>query len=102
VRKLRCSDASLYTGITTDVGRRLAQHNSARAASKYTRSRQPLELVYYEKLESRGKALRRELEIKKLKAVAKAGLVIAAADNPAYHGEGPEISREAIASLTNR
>lgn len=62
---LRCSDNSLYTGITTNIDRRVAEHNSQNAA-KYTRSRQPVQLVYYEKVSSRSQASVREYEIKKL------------------------------------
>ena len=62
---LRCRDGSLYTGITTDVEKRLAAHNSGKGA-KYTRSRRPVELVYQEECEDHSQALRRELEIKAL------------------------------------
>ena len=61
---LRCNDGSLYTGITTDVEKRLAVHNSGKGA-KYTRSRKPVELVYAEKCGNHSAALKRELEIKK-------------------------------------
>ena len=59
---LRCVDGSLYTGITNDISRRYAQHNAG-AASRYTRSRLPVALVYQEPQESRSLALRRELAI---------------------------------------
>lgn len=62
---LRCGDGSLYTGITTDVQKRLAAHRSGKGA-KYTRGRGPLELVYSEECGSHSDALRRELEIKRL------------------------------------
>lgn len=62
---LRCGDGSLYTGITTDVARRLEEHRSGKGA-KYTRSRGPLELVYEETCADKSTALRRELEIKSL------------------------------------
>lgn len=62
---LRCGDGTLYTGITTDVEKRLAVHRSGKGA-KYTRGRQPLELVYRELCENHSQALRRELEVKKL------------------------------------
>ena len=62
---LRCRDGSLYTGITTDVEKRLAAHNAGKGA-KYTRGRGPLELVYQEVCIDRSHALRRELEIKAL------------------------------------
>jgi putative endonuclease len=62
---VRCSDGSLYTGSTSDVKRRLTQHNSG-AGSKYTRSRLPVVLVYLERAGNRCLALRRESEIKRL------------------------------------
>ncbi len=65
---LRCRDNSLYAGITTDVTRRLHQHNSLNSkakGSKYVRSRRPANLVYQEKLSSKSKALKRESEVKK-------------------------------------
>ena len=62
---LRCRDGSLYTGITTDVEKRVAAHNSGKGA-KYTRSRKPVELVYQEDCEDHSHALRRELEMKAL------------------------------------
>ena len=65
VYMLRCSDGSLYTGYTIDLGRRLASHRSGRG-SKYTRARLPVDLVYSEEAPSLGSALKREIEIKKL------------------------------------
>lgn len=62
---LRCGDGSLYTGISTDVQRRLEEHRSGKGA-KYTRGRSPLELVYWEECGGKSAALRRELEIKAL------------------------------------
>lgn len=60
---LRCRDGSLYTGITTDVEKRLNQHRTGKGA-KYTRGRGPLELVYRECCGDHSAALKRELEIK--------------------------------------
>ena len=71
---VRCSDNSLYTGISTDVDARVAQHNKGKGA-KYTRSRVPVELVYTENLSEKGNALRREIEIKKLSPQNKRKLV---------------------------
>ncbi|MDO4289289.1 MAG: GIY-YIG nuclease family protein [Eubacterium sp.] len=73
---LKCRDGSLYTGWTTDLDNRLAAHNSGRGA-KYTRGRRPVELVYHEVLPSRGEALRREADIKKLRRAEKEALIAA-------------------------
>ena len=62
---LRCGDGSLYTGITTDVEKRLEAHRSGKGA-KYTRGRGPLELVYTEACGSHSDALKRELAVKAL------------------------------------
>ena len=62
---LRCADGSLYTGITTDVEKRLAVHRSGKGA-KYTRGRGPLELVYREECGNHSDALKREWEIKRM------------------------------------
>jgi putative endonuclease len=62
---LRCKDNTLYTGITTDVEKRLEAHRSGKGA-KYTRGRAPLEQVYQESCESHSEALKREAEIKRL------------------------------------
>ncbi len=61
---LRCSDGSLYTGITTDPARRLKHHNRGQA-SKYTAARRPVRLVWKEKHRSRSSALRREAQLKR-------------------------------------
>lgn len=71
---LRCGDGSLYTGITTDVERRLAVHRSGKGA-KYTRSHLPVELVYTEECEDHSAALKRELEIKALPREEKLDLI---------------------------
>ena len=62
---LRCGDGTLYTGITTDVEKRLEVHRSGKGA-KYTRGRAPLELVYRENCGSHSDALKRELAVKAL------------------------------------
>ena len=62
---LRCGDGTLYTGITTDVQARFAQHQAGKGA-KYTRGRGPLEVVYTEECEDHSAALKRELAIKAL------------------------------------
>ena len=62
---LRCGDDTLYTGITTDVQRRLADHRAGKGA-KYTRGRAPLELVYDENCGTHSDALKREYAVKAL------------------------------------
>ena len=59
----RCADGSLYTGIAKDVTRRCQQHNAG-TASRYTRSRLPVELLYHEPHPSQSSALKREVAIK--------------------------------------
>ncbi len=71
---LRCADGSLYTGITNDLPRRLQQHNAG-SASRYTRSRLPVVLVYHEEQPSRSQALKRELAIKGLSRQEKESLI---------------------------
>lgn len=64
---LRCADGSLYTGITTDITRRLAEHNGeGDAGARYTRSRRPVTLAYLETVPDRAEASRREAAIKRL------------------------------------
>lgn len=62
---VKCCDATLYTGWTTDLDRRMEAHNSGNGA-KYTRSRKPVELVYFESFATKQEAMRREWEIKQL------------------------------------
>lgn len=71
---LRCKDDSLYTGITTDVEKRLEAHRAGKGA-KYTRGRGPLELVYKEECADHSDALKRELEIKRLPREEKLKLI---------------------------
>jgi putative endonuclease len=71
---LRCSDGSLYTGITNDLPKRLKAHATGRA-SKYTRSRLPVTLAYQEAQKSKSAALKREAAIKRLRRAEKDWLV---------------------------
>ncbi len=71
---LRCSDGTLYTGITTNLERRTHQHNAGRAA-RYTRSRGPVVLVFHELQPDHGTALRREAAIKLCTRAAKQRLI---------------------------
>ena len=73
---VRCCDGTFYTGIATDVARRVAEHNShTQLAARYTRTRRPVELVYCERADSRSAALRREYEIKRLTRAQKNVLI---------------------------
>ena len=71
---LQCGDGSLYTGITTDVEKRLEAHRSGKGA-KYTRGRTPLELKYREACGTHSDALKRELEVKRLSREEKLALI---------------------------
>jgi len=71
---LRCSDESFYTGYTTDVQRRVAEHDAGEGA-KYTRGRTPVELVHVERFESKSAAMSREYEIKQLSRAQKERLI---------------------------
>ena len=71
---LRCADGSLYTGITSNVARRCQQHNAG-TASRYTRSRLPVELIYQESQPSRSVALKRELAVKAMSREEKDSLI---------------------------
>lgn len=68
---LKCADGTLYTGITVDLERRLAEHNSSRLGAKYTRSRRPVKLVYSKKFRNRATASRAEFRIKHLSRAEK-------------------------------
>ena len=78
---LRCADGSLYCGWSTDPERRLGQH-AAGTASRYTRRRRPVELVWTAECDDRSHALREEARIKRLTAAEKRALVTGA---PAPH-----------------
>ena len=71
---LRCKDDTLYTGITTDVEKRLEAHRTGKGA-KYTRGRGPLELVYRENCGSHSDALKREHQVKMLTREEKQNLI---------------------------
>jgi len=72
---VECCDGSFYTGITTDIDRRLLEHNFSFKAAKYTRSRRPVKLVYKEVSQNRSTASKREYQIKKMKRKDKVILV---------------------------
>ena len=71
---LRCADGTYYTGWTNNLEKRLAAHNAG-AASKYTRSRRPVELVYHERFETKEEAMSREWRIKQLTRAQKEALI---------------------------
>jgi len=62
---LLCKDKSLYTGITNDVAKRFSAHKEGKGA-RYTRSHPPMKIVHREKYRTKGRALKREAEIKRL------------------------------------
>lgn len=72
---LRCSDETLYTGITIDLQRRVEEHNSSPKGAKYTRVRRPVEIIYFESCKDKSSATVRELEIKKLSRAKKLALL---------------------------
>ncbi len=71
---VECSDGTLYTGYTTDVERRVEEHNAGEGA-KYTRGRTPVKVVHTEEFEDRGEAMSREANIKDMSREEKEGLV---------------------------
>lgn len=77
VYMVRCRDGSLYTGITTNIFRRLGEHNSDREGARYTRSRRPVRLVYMEQGGTRSEASKREYALKKMTKKAKEQLIAA-------------------------
>lgn len=76
---LRCRSDTFYTGITKDIGRRLKMHNDGKA-SRYTRARRPVRLIYYEHCASRAQALVRECAVKALTKGGKEKLVSSCSD----------------------
>ncbi|MGN1165656.1 MAG: GIY-YIG nuclease family protein [Lachnospiraceae bacterium] len=71
---VRCSDGSLYTGWTTNLEKRIEAHNSGKGA-KYTKSRRPVILVYYEEFATKEEAMKREYAIKQMKREEKKTLI---------------------------
>jgi putative endonuclease len=72
---LECADKTLYTGCTNRLGRRVLEHNVSVRGAKYTHSRRPVKLIYYETFATLGQALRREREIKSWRRWQKLKLV---------------------------
>jgi len=75
---LKCADETFYTGITTDVIRRLEEHNTSILGAKYTSGRRPVELVFAKKYKNRSLASKEENRIKKLSREEKAMLILLA------------------------
>ena len=71
---VECADGTLYSGWTNDLEKRIAAHNAGQGA-KYTRSRRPVTLRYYEEFEDKSEALRRECALKKMSRAAKQNLI---------------------------
>jgi putative endonuclease len=72
---LRCNDNSLYAGVTTDITRRIAEHNNSKLGAKYTRARRPVTLAYLEEADNKSLACKREYQIRHLTKVKKEELV---------------------------
>lgn len=73
---LKCADKTLYTGITTDLERRVLEHNENKLGAKYTSARRPVKLVYSKKFKNRSTASKAESQIKKLTKSEKLKLII--------------------------
>ncbi len=72
---LLCADKTLYTGITTDLKRRIAEHNSSKLGARYTSSRRPVKIIFYKKFKNRSNASKYEARIKKLRRDEKLELI---------------------------
>jgi len=72
---LRCNDNSLYAGITTDMNRRLHQHNNTKLGAKYTRAKRPVTLAFIEEATDKSNASKREYQLRKLTKIKKEQLV---------------------------
>ncbi len=80
VYMVECADGTLYSGITTDVDRRIKEHNESDKGARYTRAKRPVVLVYSEEHTDRSSASRREYEMKQLSRDEK--LALKATQNP--------------------
>jgi putative endonuclease len=72
---LRCKDNSLYAGVTTDIQRRIGEHNNSKLGAKYTRARRPVILAYLEEANDKSAACKREYKIRHLTKIKKEQLV---------------------------
>lgn len=73
---LECSDNTFYTGITTDLKRRIEEHNSSKKGAKYTKIRRPVKLVFSKEFENRSDASIEESRIKKLNRTQKLEIIL--------------------------
>lgn len=78
---LSCRDGSLYTGWTNNLEKRIKDHNDGKGA-KYTKTRRPVALAYYEEFETKSDAMRREYEIKQMSRKQKMALIEAGVQSP--------------------
>lgn len=83
---LRCADATLYCGVTTDMERRLREHNAGSRGAKYTRARRPVELVCCVAQPDASSACRLEWEVKQRPRAEKAAFLLARAERPPGRG----------------
>lgn len=72
---LECADKTLYTGITTDLERRIAEHNNGKLGAKYTSVRRPVKMVFSRRFKNRSLASKEEARIKKLERLEKSELI---------------------------
>ena len=72
---VRCIDTTLYSGITTDLDRRVEEHNFSELGAKYTSKKRPVILVYFEKYAGRSAATKREYQVKHFSKKAKERLI---------------------------
>ena len=87
---VRCADGSLYTGVATDVARRIAEHNgNGTRGARYTRARRPVKVVYQEPAASRSEAGKREYAIKQMNRTAKQELIARGGGNAARKRNTP-------------
>lgn len=81
VYMLKCRDQTIYTGYTTNIQRRLNEHNSSSKGAKYTRGRRPVILIYFKMFSTKSEALKHEHQLKKIKRHEKEKLIKLAQPN---------------------
>ena len=72
---LQCSDGTYYTGVTTNIKRRLKEHNNSKLGAKYTRARRPVEIVYVSEYDNRSSAQKAEYKFKQLTRKQKESII---------------------------